>query len=77
MNFIKKEMKYASNNYKSIERTIIRGKGIYVYDTYNRAYIDCISGYSALNQGTLSSKIDKSSKRTNRKLTQQVEHIIR
>ena len=44
-------MKYASNNYKSIERTIIRGKGIYVYDTYNRAYIDCISGYSALNQG--------------------------
>lgn len=51
MNFIKKELKYASNNYKSIEKTIIRGRGIYVFDQNNTKYIDCISGYSALNQG--------------------------
>ena len=69
MNFIKKEMKYASNNYKSIERTIIRGKGIYVYDTYNRAYIDCISGYSALNQGHCHPRLIKVVKEQIEKLT--------
>ena len=51
MNHLKKEFKYASNNYKSIEKVMIRGKGIYVYDNKNTAYMDCISGYSALNQG--------------------------
>tara|TARA_Y100000816_G_scaffold8416_1_gene5425 strand:- start:319 stop:1515 length:1197 start_codon:yes stop_codon:yes gene_type:complete len=69
MNFIKKEMKYASNNYKSIERTIIRGKGIYVYDTYNKAYIDCISGYSALNQGHCHPSLIKVAKDQIEKLT--------
>ena len=51
MHHLKKELKYASNNYKSIEKVMIRGKGIYVYDNKNTAYMDCISGYSALNQG--------------------------
>ena len=51
MNYIQKEFKYASNNYKSIARVMIRGQGIYVYDQSNKAYVDCISGYSALNQG--------------------------
>ena len=40
MNHLKKELKYASNNYKSIEKVMIRGKGIYVYDNKNKAYID-------------------------------------
>ena len=30
---------------------MIRGEGIYVYDNKNTAYMDCISGYSTLNQG--------------------------
>ena len=51
MQHIQKEFKFASNNYKSIARVMIRGKGIYVYDETNTAYMDCISGYSALNQG--------------------------
>lgn len=51
MQYIQKEFKFASNNYKSIARVMIRGKGIYVYDETNTAYMDCISGYSALNQG--------------------------
>lgn len=46
-----KELKYACNNYKTIARTMVRGKGIYVYDKHNTAYIDCIAGYSAINQG--------------------------
>lgn len=51
MNHIIKEKKFVCNNYKIIERVMIRGKGIYVYDKNNTSYIDCISGYSALNQG--------------------------
>ena len=51
MQYIQKEFKFASNNYKSIARVMVRGKGIYVYDETNTAYMDCISGYSALNQG--------------------------
>ena len=66
MNYIQKEFKYASNNYKSIARVMIRGQGIYVYDQNNKAYIDCISGYSALNQGhchpTLIKEMNKQSK---------------
>ena len=46
-----KELKYACNNYKTIARTMVRGKGIYVYDKHNTAYMDCIAGYSAINQG--------------------------
>ena len=45
MQYIQKEIKFASNNYKSIARVMIRGKGIYVYDETNTAYMDCISGY--------------------------------
>lgn len=51
MNFIKKELKFASNNYKSIPVVATRGKGIYIYDKNNIPFMDCISGYSAINQG--------------------------
>jgi ornithine--oxo-acid transaminase len=51
MNVIKKELKFASNNYKSIPIVASRGKGIYVYTDKGHAYMDCIAGYSAINQG--------------------------
>ena len=51
MNFIKQELKFASNNYKSIPIVATRGKGIYVYTDKGDAYMDCIAGYSAINQG--------------------------
>ena len=50
-NLILDESKYVCNNYKTITRLITHGKGIYVYDKNNNKYFDCISGYSALNQG--------------------------
>ena len=46
-----KEQKFVCNNYKTIPRVMVRGKGIYVFDKNSNSYIDCISGYSALNQG--------------------------
>ena len=64
-----KEMKYACNNYKTIARTMVRGKGIYVYDRHNTAYIDCISGYSAVNQGHCHPEIIKAAKKQMQELT--------
>lgn len=64
-----KEMKYACNNYKTIARTMVRGKGIYVYDRHNTAYMDCISGYSAVNQGHCHPEIIKAAKKQMQELT--------
>lgn len=66
---ILKTQKYASNNYKTIPRTIVRGKGIYVYDEFDRKYIDCIAGYSALNQGHCHKSIIKVATEQMNKLT--------
>jgi ornithine--oxo-acid transaminase len=49
---MKKVLKYSPKIYKSIENIVInKGKGIYLFDKYNNKYIDCIAGYSSLNQG--------------------------
>ena len=66
---ILKTQKYASNNYKTIPRTMVRGKGIYVYDEFDRKYIDCIAGYSALNQGHCHKSIVKVATEQMNKLT--------
>tara|TARA_E500000178_G_scaffold355121_1_gene426571 strand:+ start:29 stop:1231 length:1203 start_codon:yes stop_codon:yes gene_type:complete len=66
---IAKTQKYASNNYKTIAKTMVRGKGIYVYDESNQRYIDCIAGYSALNQGHCHPNIIKAAKKQMNKLT--------
>ena len=61
--------KYISNNYNTINRVIVKGKGIYVFDNNNRKYIDCISGYSALNQGHCHPNIVKAAEKQIKKLT--------
>ena len=48
---------------------MVRGKGIYVYDESNQKYIDCIAGYSALNQGHCHPSIIKAGKKQMNKLT--------
>ena len=48
---------------------MVRGKGIYVYDEFDRKYIDCIAGYSALNQGHCHKSIIKVATEQMNKLT--------
>jgi ornithine--oxo-acid transaminase len=36
---------------------IVRGEGVWVYDVEGRKYLDCLSAYSALNQGHVHPKI--------------------
>ena len=51
--------KYGAHNYKPLDVVIEKGKGVWVYDTDGNKYLDCLSAYSALNQGHVHPKILK------------------
>jgi ornithine--oxo-acid transaminase len=48
---IKLEDRYGAHNYHPLDIVIQRGEGIWVYDVEGNRYLDCLSAYSALNQG--------------------------
>lgn len=43
--------KLGAHNYKPLDVVLTRGEGIWVWDVEGRKYLDCLSAYSALNQG--------------------------
>ena len=45
------EAKYGTRNYQPIPVVIARGEGVWVWDLEDNKYLDCLAGYSALNQG--------------------------
>ncbi len=49
--FINMEEEYGAHNYHPLDVVIERGEGVWVYDVDGRKYLDCLSAYSALNQG--------------------------
>ncbi len=49
--FIKLDEQYAAHTYNPIEVVIERGEGVWVYDVEGKRYLDCLSAYSAVNQG--------------------------
>ena len=55
--YIHKEKQYNCWNYDPLKVVISKAKGAYVWDVDNKKYLDCISAYSALNQGHLHPKI--------------------
>lgn len=48
---IRLEEQYGAKNYKPLDVLIERGEGIWVYDVEGNRYLDCLSAYSAVNQG--------------------------
>jgi ornithine--oxo-acid transaminase len=48
---------YGANNYHPLYVVIERGEGVWVYDVEGNKYLDCLSAYSALNQGHVHPKI--------------------
>ena len=46
------EEKYGAHNYHPIPVVIERGEGIYVWDPEGKKYMDFLSAYSAVNQGS-------------------------
>ena len=45
------EDRWGAQNYRPLDVIIERGQGVWVWDTAGRRYLDCLSSYSALNQG--------------------------
>jgi len=49
--YIHLEDKYGAHNYKPLDVVLTKGEGVWVYDVDGNRYLDCLSAYSALNQG--------------------------
>jgi ornithine--oxo-acid transaminase len=49
--FIARETEFGAMNYKPLDVVLRRGEGVYVWDVDGRRYLDCLSAYSAVNQG--------------------------
>ncbi len=55
--YIKLEEQYGAHNYHPLDVVITRAEGVWVYDVEGRKYLDCLSAYSALNQGHVHPRI--------------------
>jgi ornithine--oxo-acid transaminase len=55
--YIALEEQYGAHNYHPLDVVIERGEGVWVYDVEGNRYLDCLSAYSALNQGHVLPKI--------------------
>jgi ornithine--oxo-acid transaminase len=55
--FIAQEKALGAMNYKPLDVVLARGEGVYVWDVEGRRYLDCLSAYSAVNQGHCHPKI--------------------
>jgi ornithine--oxo-acid transaminase len=49
--YIDLETSYGANNYHPLDVVITKGEGVWVWDIEENQYLDCLSAYSALNQG--------------------------
>jgi len=63
------ELKYGAHNYHPLPVVLERGEGVFVWDVAGKKYYDCLSAYSAVNQGhchpdILSALNDQASKLT-------------
>ncbi len=45
------EEQYGAHNYHPLDVVIERAEGVWVYDVDGKKYLDCLSSYSAVNQG--------------------------
>jgi len=48
---IARELEFGAMNYNPLDVVLTRGEGIHVFDVEGRRYVDCLSAYSAVNQG--------------------------
>ena len=55
--YIDLEDQYGAHNYQPLDVVLNRGQGIWVWDVEGNKYLDCLSSYSAVNQGHCHPKI--------------------
>jgi len=51
------EERYGAHNYHPLDLVVERAQGVWLYDVNGKRYLDCISAYSAVNQGHCHPKI--------------------
>jgi ornithine--oxo-acid transaminase len=67
--YIALEDRYNAQNYKPLDVVLERGEGVWVWDVEGKRYLDCLSSYSALNQGHNHPRIHKAMMEQAAKLT--------
>jgi ornithine--oxo-acid transaminase len=55
--FVEIEAELGAHNYKPLDVVLSRGEGVWVWDIEGKRYLDCLSAYSAVNQGHCHPKI--------------------
>ena len=66
--YIELEETYGAHNYKPLDVVLKRGQGIWVWDVQGKKYMDCLSAYSAVNQGHCHPRIMAA-------MTEQAKHL--
>jgi ornithine--oxo-acid transaminase len=67
--FIDLENRLGARNYKPLDVILSKGKGVWVWDVEGKKYLDCLSAYSAVNQGHCHPKIHQVLVEQSKKLT--------
>ena len=49
--FIELEDRYGAHNYQPLDLVVERAEGVWLYDGAGNRFLDCVSAYSAVNQG--------------------------
>ena len=66
---IELEDTYGAQNYQPLDVVLEQGRGVWVWDVDGNKYLDCLSAYSAVNQGHCHPKILEALTRQAQKLT--------
>jgi ornithine--oxo-acid transaminase len=67
--YIEIEEKYGAHNYHPLDVVLSKGEGVWVIDVEGNKYLDCLSAYSALNQGHVHPRILKALIKQAKKMT--------
>ena len=67
--YIDLENQYGANNYAPLDVVLTKGEGVWVEDVDGKRYLDCLSAYSAVNQGHCHPKIMATMQEQMEKLT--------
>lgn len=67
--YINIEDQYGAHNYHPLDVVLTKGDGVWVTDVDGKKYLDCLSAYSALNQGHRHPRILKALKKQAEKMT--------
>jgi ornithine--oxo-acid transaminase len=67
--YIQLEDSFGAHNYKPLDVVLSRGEGVWVWDVDGKRYLDCLSAYSAVNQGHCHPRIAEAMAEQLKKLT--------